>query len=170
MFGDRHLDRTMPNATRRFLFEEAGDGLARVGPHKFPACAAATPVEPEEVYQRTNPGGLREEQRELGRSNSPASGCQREEPNAKTEGGAEKNASRRPGATTEQDVPIGDERTAEETEPYVPGGDGRSARSRASKVPVGAERSRLREVECNNLPRFWRSVASPGAWKGPGEE
>ncbi|KAJ1130080.1 hypothetical protein NDU88_008436 [Pleurodeles waltl] len=82
-----------------------------------PTCAAATLVEPEEVNHRTNPGGLREEQREMRCSNSPASGCLREESTVKTEGGAEKDASGRPGATTEHIVPIGDKRTMEDTEP-----------------------------------------------------
>ncbi|KAJ1178532.1 hypothetical protein NDU88_003777 [Pleurodeles waltl] len=140
-----------------------------VGPHTFPTCAAATSVEPEEVNQRTNPGGLREEQREMGCLNSPPLSCLEEETNLKTEGGPEKEASGRPGANTQQNVPIVDERTKEDTEPDVPGGDRRSNGFRALEVPVGDGRSRLREAECNNPPSFWRSVASPGAWKWPGE-
>ncbi|KAJ1118730.1 hypothetical protein NDU88_006917 [Pleurodeles waltl] len=42
----------------------------------------------------------------MGRSNSPASGCQGKESNVKTEGGEEKDTSGRQGATTEQNVPI----------------------------------------------------------------
>ncbi|KAJ1177495.1 hypothetical protein NDU88_002750 [Pleurodeles waltl] len=72
--------------------------------------------------------------------------------------------------TTENIVPIGDERTTEDTETYVPGGDGRNPGPKTSEVPYGDGRSGPREgVERYNPLRFWRSVASPGAWKWPGE-
>ncbi|KAJ1192488.1 hypothetical protein NDU88_001795 [Pleurodeles waltl] len=96
------------------------DGPDGVGPHTFPTCAAATAVGLEEVGQCTNPSSLRVESREEGRSNSPASGCKREEAIVETEGGAENDKFGKPGVTRENIVPIGDEETTEDPETYVP--------------------------------------------------
>ncbi|KAJ1188997.1 hypothetical protein NDU88_005750 [Pleurodeles waltl] len=134
------------------------DGPDWVSPHCSPACADASPADPEVFQHHTNHEVLRQHQRENGTLNCSASSCRgrdakerkanEEKANKEEEEGANEDASGGPREITEQSVPLE---------------DGRREETRKSVVPIGDRKSRLRKAEYDYPPRFGRSVAESGA-------
>ncbi|KAJ1203057.1 hypothetical protein NDU88_006852 [Pleurodeles waltl] len=123
------------------------DGLAGAGTHTFPTCAVAAGVEPEYDRGTTSQGGDARSWREDGRTRGLESGVRGEE-----EPGGKANEERDGGA--KEDIM---ERT-QGGGPEKPG---------SGSASTGDGRTSIQEAECSGPPRFWRSVAFPGALKRP---
>ncbi|KAJ1188880.1 hypothetical protein NDU88_005637 [Pleurodeles waltl] len=140
------------------------DGPDWVGPHCSPACAGASPADPEVLRRPTNRDVLRQLQHENGPLNGPASRCRAREAN-----GREANQRKE----TEEKTNLEEEERATEdtrkgpwkiTEQSAPLKDGSREKTRKSVVPIGDSQSRLRGAERHSPPCFRTSMAESGAW------